>query len=174
MSRREKVSGELGDYEQVCGGTLIGRFKGRMWYRLSVALVLALLVPGSASGSASSRSTGKRVERERYRATVGVTGVLAFYPGELQIGGVVFPGGRERFVDVKVTDDAGGRVAGSVAQYRGQREVTFHDFCGRTKRPVKIKRFLNVQIYVYQGVCEDMTPSIATSGTVTGVFTRKR
>lgn len=82
----------------------------------------------------------------------------------------------ERYVTMEVIDASGQPVAGRFDQeglsYGGYSAINrpyggVGAFCGAHSEPVKLlKRSPITAIYLFNGVCEDGTPSVMTSGTV--------
>ncbi|MDP9069218.1 MAG: hypothetical protein M3N53_12850 [Actinomycetota bacterium] len=98
-----------------------------------------------------------------------------------RIGSVDFHGGPERFLSIDIKDLTGQPVAADVVQFLGDSNVSTeeedalrHSVCGATKKPLRIKPFIEVRVFIYAGPCEDGTPAAATAGEVTATFEHSR
>lgn len=136
-----------------------------------IAALSGFVVPMATAGPAG------RAERAMYDAPGGVPGVVAGSVTGTRIGSVEFSGGRERFVSVEITDATGLPVAADVVQFSGDQNVstdssdaTTYSICGASERPLRIRRFVKVYVFIYAGPCADGTLAAATTGTVTARF----
>jgi len=138
----------------------------------AILIGLAVVLSGTSVGAAPTR-----VEEASYLGGTPPGLALRWVLADKGVGGVVLPGGAERFVSVTVEDDMGLPVAISVTQDTtgdGVPERTF-DACGETNRPVSIQPNYDVVVYIFQAPCNLPDVSgLATSGTVTATFTRGR
>lgn len=87
------------------------------------------------------------------------------------VGAVEFRGGPERFVTIVIQDAHGQPVTGSVVQ-PGEDEETL--ICGETEKPLKVRPYEKVTVFLMNGVCGDAGASVATTGTVTATFSQTR
>ena len=87
----------------------------------------------------------------------------------------------ERYVSVAISDDTEEPISGVIAQFiwdydNGSAKVghagTHVQFCGRTKKPVKVLPDIQVEIFLRKGTCEDGTPSLPTNGDILVEFSR--
>ncbi|MDQ3940902.1 MAG: hypothetical protein M3238_06110, partial [Actinomycetota bacterium] len=75
----------------------------------------------------------------------------------------------ERFVSVELTDALPGKVPGFLVQEGG---VPFGDFCGKTRKPVRVPMpGQPLYLFVQHGTCDGQT-SLASKGEATFTFTR--
>lgn len=148
----------------------------------TLGLILGLLVLSGSLPSGAAAAAALRVETQRYDAPGGVAGVIGGSVTGTRIGSVHFARGPERFVSIEITDLTGQPVAADVVQFLGDSNVSTdeedalrHPVCGATKKPLRIKPFIKVHVFIYAGPCEDGTPAAATTGEVTATFkpTRK-
>ena len=144
--------------------------------KLAVLAVSLLVLAGSIAGTAVGATRRPRTETAEYTAG-GINGLLGVGWEGMNVGSVWFPPGSERYVSVEIVDDNGLAIWGRVAQDLDgddYPDIT-HDFCGGTDGPVRIEPQVQVAIVLYNGVCPGgNSPSIATSGTVTGTFSKRR
>lgn len=138
--------------------------------RLSGAFAGAVLALGAFAGPAGSVEA--RIHTLEY-----VGGGVAVSPERSTvvrvgdgIGAVVFRGGPERFVSVEIDDAHGLPVTGIVVQPGDDRGT---HICGATEKPLRVRPFEKVTVFLMNGVCGDAGASIATTGTVTATFTKK-
>lgn len=143
----------------------------------TIGAILVLLVVSSSLSSGTAVAAAPRVETGRYDAPGGVAGVIGGSVSGTRIGSVDLQGGPERFVSIEITDLTGQPVAADVVQFVGDSNVSTeeddtlrHSICGATKKPLRIRRFVEVRVFIYAGPCEDGTPAAATTGEVTATF----
>ena len=89
----------------------------------------------------------------------------------------------ERYISIDVQDDTERNVSGRIVQYdwdfeggggsAGHAETMVH-FCGETKRPVKVRPNIQVEIFLDKGTCQDGTPSLPERGWIYAEISRKR
>lgn len=122
-------------------------------------------LPSAAAGPGEPRI--QTLEYAGGGVTAGPDRTVALRAGT-GIGAVEFRGGPERFVSVEIEDAHGLPVAAVVAQ---PGEDGTH-VCGSSRKPLRIRPFENVTVYLMSGVCGAGT-SVATTGAVTATFTRR-
>ena len=141
--------------------------------RLAVALAAGALVTALGAAPAPAGSAENRIHTLEYvggGVTAGPSRHAVLRAGD-GIGAVVFRGGPERFVSIEIADAHGLPVTGIVIQDDDD-EGTY--ICGATDKPLRIRPFEKVTVFLMNGVCADALASLATSGTVTAEFTRQR
>ena len=141
----------------------------------SVTAILTGLVLALSVASVGAAPT--RVEKASYVGGTPPGLALKWALADKGVGGVVLPGGSERFVSVVVEDDMGLPTNISITQDTTGDGVPEEavDACGETTRPIPIKPHVDVVVYIFQEPCNLPTPSgLASSGTVTATFTRGR
>lgn len=139
--------------------------------RLPVAVALAALTVGLLRGGPVG-SAEARIHTLEYvggGVTIGPTRTTAVRAGD-GIGAVEFRGGPERFVSIEIEDAHGLPVTGVVVQ-PGDDEG--RHVCGATHKPLKIRPYEKVTVFLMNGVCGAAGASVATTGTVTATFTGK-
>lgn len=141
----------------------------RLLSAIAIAALATALLP--APGAAEAPET--RVQTLEYvggGVAIGRQRSTAVRVGDT-VGAVEFRGGPERFVTLVIVDRHGLPVTGSVVQ-PGDDEETL--ICGATDKPLKVRPYENVTVFLMNGVCGDTGASVATSGTVTATFSRTR
>lgn len=135
--------------------------------RLAAAAVLALASPpvGATAGPVEPRV--HTLEYAGGGVTAGPGQSVEVRAGET-VGAVVFRGGPERFVSIEIDDAHGLPVTGIVEQEDDATHV-----CGATDKPLRIRPYENVTVFLMNGVCSGTRASVATTGTVTATFTRR-
>ncbi|MDQ3981553.1 MAG: hypothetical protein M3271_02595 [Actinomycetota bacterium] len=131
---------------------------------IAAAAVLASASLGAA-GSAAART--QTLEYVGGGITTGPERAVYLRAGD-NVGATVFRGGPERFVTIEIADRHGLPVTGIVSQ---PDEESVH-ICGETDRPLRIKPYENVTVFLMNGACGGGA-SVVTTGTVTATFTRK-
>lgn len=137
--------------------------------RLSIAAAV-VVVAALAVGPAGATPAGARIHSLEY---VG-GGVIvdeqrrAVLRAGGNVGAVVFRGGPERLVSIEIADAHGLPVTAVVAQGKdaGTR------ICGATRKPMRIRPYEEVTVFLMNGACGSAGASVATTGTVTARFTR--
>ena len=140
--------------------------------RLPVALASAALLSALGAAPAPAGSAENRIHTLEYvggGVTAGASRHAVLRAGD-GIGAVVFRGGPERFVSVEIADAHGLAVTGIVSQ-PGE-DGTY--ICGTTDKPLRIRPYEKVTVFLMTGVCGDAGASVATTGTVTAEFTQQR
>lgn len=141
---------------------------GRRWSfvaAVAIAATIASVTTGAARTAEVRRHT---LEYVGGGITAGPGRSAEVRAGD-QVGAVVFRGGPERFVDIRIDDQHGLPVTGIVAQ-PGEPKV---HICGGTKKPLRVKPYENVTVFLMNGVCGTGGVSVATVGTVTATFSRR-
>ena len=139
--------------------------------RLPVALAAGALAVGLLAGPAPGSSVEARIHTLEYvggGVTAGPVRQVVLRAGD-GIGAVVFRGGPERFVSVEIDDAHGLPVAGIVSQPG----VDGTPICGASEKPLKVRPYEKVTVFLMNGTCGDAGASVATTGTVTATFTRR-
>ncbi|MDQ4124338.1 MAG: hypothetical protein M3134_01895 [Actinomycetota bacterium] len=139
--------------------------------RLPVTVALGALVVGLVGGSPAG-SAEARIHTLEYvggGVTIGPERTTAVRAGD-GIGAVVFRGGPERFVSIEIDDAHGLAVTGVVVQPDAGDGT---HICGATEKPLKIRPYEKVTVFLMNGACGARGASVATTGTVTATFTRK-
>ena len=138
--------------------------------RLPAAAALAAVATAvvTASVVAAPASRSQTLEYVGGGITIAPERSVQIRAGD-NVGAVVFRGGPERFVSVKIADKHGLPVTGIVAQ---PDEEGTH-ICGATKKPIRVKPYENVAVYLMNGACASGA-SVVTTGTVTATFTTRR
>lgn len=121
----------------------------------------------------------KRVEEVSYQCPCGVDGALGFVTnsqaGEPRLGGnSVSSKRRERSASFLISDATGQPIKAAVSA--GDQDGdgfadTIGEFCGRTKKPMKIPARAELTIFIYEGACKSGA-STATQGTIKVTFRR--
>ncbi len=145
---------------------------------IAVALAASLMATVAVSGSVGAAQKKTRRVVKSYAGPGGAFGGGGVFTvlGQ-QIGGVVLQGRTgERFVAIKIADDLGQKVAGSISQdYDGDnfadRSV---DFCGATKKPVRIEARYEVVVFISEGPCASGEMGVASRGKVIATFSNIR
>jgi hypothetical protein len=133
----------------------------------SVALTVTLgAAAAAAAGTGEARS--HTLEYVGGGATTGPGREAVLRAGD-HVGAVVFRGGPERFVEIEIDDRHGLPVTGVVDQ-PGEPRV---HVCGATDRPLRVKPFENVTVFLMNGACGTGGVSVVTAGTVTATFSRR-
>jgi hypothetical protein len=139
-----------------------------------VSAAMAILTTATLFASASVVAAGPAKPRTQTLEYVG-GGITAgperttvVRAGE-KVGAVVFRGGPERFVTIEIADGHGLPVTGIVTQ---PDEDSVH-ICGATEKPLRVKPYENVTVFLMNGVCGSSGVSVVTTGTVTATFTQK-
>lgn len=141
-----------------------------MTNRLRSALAGVALVTTLLGGAVAAAPAGSRVQTLEYVGggiAIDEQKRMVLRAGE-NVGAVVFRGGPERFVSIEIEDAHGLPVTGIVTQ--PDDPGTF--ICGATEKPLKVRPYENVTVFLMNGVCGD-GGSVATAGTVTATFSRR-
>ena len=139
--------------------------------RLSTAAAVAVLATALTAGPVTATRVEPRTQTLEY-AGGGVTVEeqrSVFVRAGDNVGAVVFRGGPERFVSVEIADAHGLPVTGIVAQPDDDDGT---HICGATKKPVRVRPYEKVTVFLMNGTCGGAGASVATAGTVTATFTR--
>lgn len=80
------------------------------------------------------------------------------------VGGVVLPGGPERFVSITILDRTGQPVLAQLAQ--GKNSLRF---CGETPSHVRVTPYEDLKVFLFNGTCGSGN-SVVTTGTVSATF----
>lgn len=139
--------------------------------RLPVAIAASAAALALVAGPAPARPSGARVHTLEYTGgglIVGSTRSTAVRVGDT-VGAVEFRGGPERFVSIEIADAHGQPVTGVVVQP----DADETQICGATDKPLKIRPYENVTVFLMNGTCGDAGASIVTTGTVTATFTKR-
>lgn len=131
----------------------------------AVVLTAAWVAPGAAAAPGEPRV--HTLEYAGGGITAGPGQSVEVRAGET-IGAVVFRGGPERFVSIEIEDAHGLPVTGVVEQDDDATHV-----CGATRKPLRIRPYENVTVFLMNGACGGSSVSVATTGTVTATFTRR-
>ena len=140
--------------------------------RLPVVLAAGALAVGLLAGTAPASSVEARIHTLEYvggGVTAGPVRSVVLRAGD-GIGAVVFRGGPERFVSVEIDDAHGLPVTGIVSQ---PGDDDGRPICGSSEKPLKVRPYENVTVFLMNGTCGDAGASVATTGTVTATFTRR-
>lgn len=140
--------------------------------RLPAVIAASAAALTLVAGPAPARPAGARVHSLEYTGgglIVGSTRSTAVRVGDA-IGAVEFRGGPERFVSIEIADAHGQPVTGVVVQPDGDEET---HVCGATEKPVKVRPYENVTVFLMNGTCGDSGASVVTTGTVTATFTKR-
>lgn len=134
----------------------------------AAALAIAASLAGSAVAAAPA---GPRIQTLEYVGggiLVDDARRVVLRAGD-QVGAVVFRGGPERFVSIEIDDAHGLPVAGIVTQA----DAPDTHICGGTDKPLKVRPYEKVTVFLMNGVCGGTGASVATAGTVTATFSRR-
>jgi hypothetical protein len=145
---------------------------GPMSKRLPLTVALGALMTALLGAPAPAGSAAPRVHTLEYvggGVVAGETRDVAVRVGD-GMGAVVFRGGPERFVSLEIDDAHGQPVTGIVVQ---PSDDDGRQFCGATAKPLRIRPYENVTVFLMNGTCGDAGASVATTGTVTATFTQK-
>lgn len=148
---------------------------------IAVALALGLL-GGMMVGPADAGKKKKKpvkvervVEIEYSSPGIGVAPVGGYpvnFPDGLEIPTLA----EELFVKIEVEDASGQKIWGFISQGdidgNGLNDDGFANFCGSHEEPVDLAApgSTIIGVYMYNGACDDGTPSVMTSGTITMTF----
>jgi hypothetical protein len=135
---------------------------------MSVAVsVIALLAGGPGAGTSLARKSPSRTVRKAYAPNPEHEITVNYLSPGLSVTTVEFEPepGHER-IEVKLVDDNGGLVRGSIRQGN-----TFEEFCGETDGAVAVSAEAPFQVNVYSGPCGDEM-SLPTEGMVEVTFSR--
>lgn len=144
--------------------------------RIIAALVLGALASSLfMPASASDRGSRSRTEKVAYEAASGLAllghGASTCLAGQDQATCVsVRTATNDRWLAVKIEDQSGEAVAGTVTQ----NGAFLAEFCGSTDKPIRVTPGPEVNISLYAGSCADGTPSVVTSGVLHATFSKKR
>jgi hypothetical protein len=128
------------------------------------------------SSNAAFAGSAPRIEEAAYLGGTPPGLNLTAQLADKGIGGVVLPGGTEKFVSVVASDDSGLPVSIAVTQDTtgdGVPEIRY-EACGATEKSVKVQPGKNVVVYVFEGPCGTAPSGVATGGTITATFTKGR
>ncbi|MDQ3952572.1 MAG: hypothetical protein M3279_06385 [Actinomycetota bacterium] len=139
--------------------------------RLPAAAALAALATAviATSVGAAPEPRAQTLEYVGGGATTGPERAVVLRAGD-NVGAVVFRGGPERFVSIEIADRHGLQVTGIVRQ--GEEAGTH--VCGATEKPIRVKPYEKVTVFLMNGACGASGASVVTSGTVTATFTTRR
>lgn len=135
---------------------------------LSTVALLAAAAPASGAGKA-------REVTEEYTMSSGAFvghGEAHWTLGADYVRFVAERG--ERWVTLEVDDSTDQPVRGHVhIDVDGDGKLDRQlDFCGTTATPIAVKPGTVIEVGTIVGLCDDMSPSIVTEGTITARFTR--
>ena len=139
--------------------------------RLVSAVGVAALAIAALAGSGAAAPAKPRIQTLEYvggGVTIGPERSTSIRASD-GIGAVVFRGGPERFVSIDIADAHGQPVTGIVQQP----EAEGTHICGATEKPLKVRPYEEVTVFLMNGVCGASGVSVATTGTVTATFTRR-
>lgn len=142
--------------------------------RVVKPVVAALAFAVAAGPVAEAGSVGKarpRVVRESYSPNPYDQIVVNYLDPGVSVTSVPIPlRTGETLVSVKLTDDSGDPVRGTVYQ----RDATYAKFCGKTDEPVPVDPSRELLIEVFAGPCEGAM-SLPTQGVVeVKIFSSRR
>ena len=150
-------------------------------------ILVLVMVLGLVFGSIAAAEAGKKKKKPKVPVKVErVVEVSYDHPGigatvAGQGGGypVSFPDpmdipvtAEELYIKVEIVDASGQKVAGSIGQGdvdgNGVNDDLYGTFCGSHPEPIPLAAPGSpiVGIYAFNGVCEDGSPSVMTSGTI--------
>lgn len=79
----------------------------------------------------------------------------------------------ENEVTFSIGDSSGQPVRGHVyMDIDGDDQMDTVKFCSETEEPIRIRQPQTIQVRVILGLCEDNTPSVVSTGTITASFSR--
>ncbi|MGH9198873.1 MAG: hypothetical protein ACRD1T_24500, partial [Acidimicrobiia bacterium] len=151
---------------------------------ITVALIIgllagAMLLPAEAKKKKKKKAPPAPVRVERVveltydHPSIAVAPVGGF-PTNFPEGGTEIPLGEDDlFIKVEVADASGQMVSGFIGQGdidgNGVNDDGYGQFCGAHPEPIAIAAPGQpiIGIYLASGACEDGTPSVMTSGTIT-------
>lgn len=136
--------------------------------RLPLGVAAAAVATALLAGAGAAAPAEPRVHSLEYAGggvTAGPERAIRLRAGD-NIGAVVFRGGPERFVSVVIEDLHGLPVTAIVTQ--PDESGTY--ICGATEKPLKVRPYEKVTVFLLNGPCGDGV-SVATTGTVTATFT---
>jgi hypothetical protein len=129
---------------------------------------LATTFPATSGNAAPAEARIQTLEYVAGGVTVADTRSTVIRAGD-KIGAVVFRGGPERFVSIQIEDAHGLPVTGIVAQPGSDGT----HICGATDKPLKVRAYEKVTVFLMNGTCGDSGASVATTGTVTASFVQR-
>ncbi|MBW3595032.1 MAG: hypothetical protein KY391_05585 [Actinobacteria bacterium] len=143
--------------------------------RKIVAIPVICLFAASAVAPASGAQSTRKVTTEYTMAN----GMVAFNSASAHwtIGTAYHafrPRAGERFVTFSISDDSGFPARGQIhidADADGNLDRV-EDFCGETRKPIKVGTAKEIELGVIFGTCPDNSPAIVTQGTVTATFSK--
>ncbi|HWL66155.1 MAG TPA: hypothetical protein VNP73_09300 [Actinomycetota bacterium] len=152
---------------------------------LAVALMIGLIaasfaVPAEAGKKKKKKAPAPapvaRVERVvelTYEHPSLAVAPVGGFPTNFPEGGTEIPlGPDDLFIKVEVTDASGQKVSGFIGQGdidgNGVNDDGYGQFCGAHPAPIQVAApgQTIIGIYLANGVCEDATPSIMTTGSI--------
>jgi hypothetical protein len=151
--------------------------------KILVSVVTAVGACLALSGGAQGASPGWRQTDEYFGPAIGWDetltgdwfGFCSFSEG---LGCATFiPPSRARFVELDFDDKSGQAVHAYVHQGSNSSapdDPEIGEICNATKKPLKLLNREEVWMIFFEGRCDDGTPSIVTTGTVTAEFSRRR
>lgn len=142
-----------------------------MKVRLSLAAALTAAMTAFAAGSVTASPAEPRVQTLEYvggGVTADAQRTTVVRVGD-KVGAVVFRGGPERFVSIEIADQHGLPVSAIVSQP----EQDGTHLCGATGKPIRVKPFEKVTVFLMNGACGGGGASVVTTGTVTATFTTR-
>lgn len=134
---------------------------------VALAVVATATLAGSVAAAPATRT--QTLEYVGGGVAVGPTRTVAVRAGS-GVGAVEFRGGPERFVSIEIEDAHGRPVTGVVVQPDDDQG---RHVCGATRKPLRVRPYENVMVYLMNGVCGPSGASVATTGTVTATFTQR-
>lgn len=141
-----------------------------MKHRLALTGMVAALATALLAGSVAAAPVEPRVQTLEYVGggiTAGSTRSTVVRAGD-NVGAVVFRGGPERFVTIEIADSHGLPVSAIVAQP----DEAGTGICGTTEKPIRVRPYEKVTVFLMNGTCGAAGASVVTTGAVTATFTR--
>ncbi|HEX2057220.1 MAG TPA: hypothetical protein VHI71_02530 [Actinomycetota bacterium] len=140
--------------------------------RFATAVVIGVTALAALAGAVAAAPAPPRTQTLEYvggGVTTGPQRSTVIRAGD-NVGAVVFRGGPERFVSIEIADSHGLPVTGIVAQLN---ESGTH-ICGATAKPIRVRPYEKVTVFLMNGACGASGVSVATTGTVTATFTTEK
>lgn len=145
-------------------------------------VVLALLVAVATAPAQAGNKSRKNVERTwtaEYMAPSSYTALapsIGFCHAGYELGCVgTSPYWGEGFASATVKDATDLQVSAELYQFAGDEQIDSHLFCGSTKEPIPLEPETDfVGVALLTGPCNDLSPAVATTGTVTITFSNRR
>ncbi len=134
--------------------------------------LISVLVGSAAPSIAKKRTTRTDVVNYEAPAAGGHQFAGSVCYGGLNAGCVEIvlqPG--DKFVSIDIHDDLGEDVAGRLRQILNVGQGPPVNFCSSTEEPIKVHpRAQSLYVWVFEGACQDNTPSVVTQGTITATL----